>query len=88
MRGGSSEGYKCETCNRIYGPVRPEDRCPYCELERLRSVLREVQWQMSSGGQGRSSYRICIGCGVVSHGSLSTPPHKDDCVIEVALKPK
>lgn len=60
------------------------------EVERLRQVLRELQWQTMLGSSGSSAYPTCIGCGIVSHGALSTPPHRDECVIENALatKPK
>lgn len=35
-----------------------------------------------------SSYPTCVGCGIVSHGTLSTPSHRDDCLIENALAGK
>jgi hypothetical protein len=56
------------------------------EIEELKVVLRRVQWRVSSGYTGTSAYPTCIGCRIVSHGALQTPPHKDDCVIENALK--
>ncbi len=56
------------------------------EVERLRETLKSVQWRTISGSSGQSAYPTCIGCGIVSHGSLSTPPHNDDCVIEQALR--
>ncbi len=57
------------------------------EIKQLREALSNVQWKNICGGQGQSSYPTCVGCGIVSHGSLSTPPHEHNCVIENALRP-
>ena len=58
------------------------------EVVQLREALHDVQWKTICGGQGQSAYPTCVGCGIVSHGTLSTPPHKEDCPIETALRPK
>ncbi|KKN49376.1 hypothetical protein LCGC14_0643520 [marine sediment metagenome] len=74
---------------RMHSEIELEmDRASKAEAEvvRLREVLRNVQWRPSCGRPGTSAYPTCIGCGIVSHGALSTPSHKDDCVIETALR--
>lgn len=58
------------------------------EVVRLREALRDIQWKTICGGMGQSSYPTCVGCGIVSHGTFSTPPHQEDCPIETALRPK
>ena len=57
------------------------------EIKRLRNALRDVQWESIAGRPGTSSYPTCVGCGIVSHGALSTPPHESNCIIEAALNP-
>jgi hypothetical protein len=58
------------------------------QLELCREALAKLQWQMVSGRPGSSAFPTCMGCGIVSHGALSTPPHAEDCPIEAALHPK
>ncbi len=55
-------------------------------VARLEEVLRGVQWQTISGGQGSSAYPTCVGCGVQSFGTLSTEPHATDCPIDNVLR--
>lgn len=56
------------------------------EAERLRKVFRDIQWKIAGRHRG-TSYSTCIGCGIVSYGTLSAPSHRDNCVVENVLRP-
>ncbi len=76
MRDPSNEGYRCETCNRIYGPQTSTDACPYCvaRLQASREQLRKAL--------------VCVCCGDRAggeHWTVDDCPLCEECDADLAV---